>query len=99
MFTTLNTKFGMTRSHFITSKLLAMISQPTMLATFCIKAPLFNIGGGSSESFSQHPYTELPVALVHAGCNTADHALTLRQLLHHLKMNCSPHLAVRPAPT
>ena len=54
-------------------------------------------GGGSSESFSQHPYTELPVALVHAGCNTADHALTLRQLLHHLKMNCSPHLAVRPA--
>ena len=56
-------------------------------------------GGGSSEGFSQHPYTELPVALVHAGCNTADHALTLRQLLHHLKMNCSPHLAVRPAPT
>ena len=56
-------------------------------------------GGGSSEGFSQHPYTELPVALVHAGCNTADHALTLRQLLHHLRMNCSPHLAVRPAPT
>ena len=56
-------------------------------------------GGGSSECFSKHPYTELPVALVHAGCNTADHALTLRQLLHHLKMNCSPHLAVRPAPT
>ena len=51
-------------------------------------------GGSSSEGFSQSPYTELPVALVHAGCNTADHALTLRQLLHHLKMNCSPHLAV-----
>ena len=52
-------------------------------------------GGSSSEGFSQSPYTELPVALVHAGCNTADHALTLRQLLHHLKMNCSTHLAVR----
>ena len=61
-------------------------------------------GGSSSEGFSQSPYTELPVALVHAGCNTADHALTLRQLLHHLKMNCSTHLAVRsltltPTPT
>ena len=40
------------------------------------------------------PYTELPVALVHAGCNTADHGLTMRQLLHHLKTNCSPHVAV-----
>ena len=52
-------------------------------------------GAGPSHGAPQAPpYTELPVALVHAGCNMADHALTMRQLLHHLRRECSTHLAV-----
>ena len=57
-----------------------------------IQAFLTRVSSGVDDASS--PYTELPVALVHAGCNTADHALTLKQLLYHLKANCSPHVAV-----
>ena len=39
------------------------------------------------------PYTELPAAIVHAGSNSADHALALRQLLRHLRGHCSAHVA------
>ena len=40
------------------------------------------------------PYVELPAALVHTGCHSADLPLALQQLRRHLKVHCSPHVAL-----
>ena len=40
------------------------------------------------------PYVELPAALVHTGCNSADLPLVLKQLQRSMRVDCSPHVAV-----
>ena len=40
------------------------------------------------------PYVELPTAFVHTCCHSADLPLALRQLQRHMRMGCSPHVAV-----
>ena len=40
------------------------------------------------------PYVEVPAALVHTGCNSADLPLVLKQLQRSMRVDCSPHVAV-----
>lgn len=40
------------------------------------------------------PYTELPVAFVQTSCHLADLPLALRQLQRHVRVSCSPHVAI-----
>jgi len=40
------------------------------------------------------PYVEVPAAIVHTGCNSADLPLVLKQLQRSMRVDCSPHVAV-----
>ena len=40
------------------------------------------------------PYVELPAALVHTGCHSADLMIALKQLQRSMRVRCSPHVAV-----